>query len=98
MKKSFIEKIKRKRALFTKNIFMLMQMDTLSEQTLDFYGVLVSIINQYKDIINAPNLQSKILMKAEKDGMIEALSIMGYTVSIDVDTDLRVKAVHVRKI
>lgn len=56
------------------------------------------LLNQYKDIINAPNLQSKILMKAEKDGMIEALSIMGYTVSIDVDTDLRVKAVHVRKI
>lgn len=56
------------------------------------------LLNQYKDIINAPNLQSKILIKAEKDGMIEALSIMGYTVSIDVDTDLRVKAVHVRKI
>lgn len=58
----------------------------------------MALLNQYKDIINAPNLQSKILMKAEKDGMIEALSIMGYTVSIDVDTDLRVKAVHVRKI
>ena len=56
------------------------------------------LLNQYKDIINTPSLSSQILMKAEKDGMIEALSIMGYMVSIDVDTDLRVKAVHVRKI
>lgn len=56
------------------------------------------LLNQYKDIINTPSLSSQILMKAEKDGMIEALSIMGYTVSIDVDNDLRVKAVHVRKI
>lgn len=56
------------------------------------------LLNQYNDIINTPSLPSQILMKAEKDGMIEALSIMGYTVSIDVDTDLKVKAVHVRKI
>lgn len=56
------------------------------------------LLNQYKDIINTPSLSSQILMKAEKDGMIEALSIMGYMVSIDVDTDLKVKAVHVRKI
>lgn len=55
------------------------------------------LLNQYKDIINSPSLISQILMKAERDGMIEALSIMGYTVTIDVDTDLKVKAVHVRK-
>ena len=55
------------------------------------------LLNQYKDIINSPSLISQILMKAERDGMIEALSIMGYTVAIDVDTDLKVKAVHVRK-
>lgn len=56
------------------------------------------LLNQYKDIINSPSLISQILMKAERDGMIEALSIMGYTVTIDVDTDLKVEAVHVRKV
>lgn len=56
------------------------------------------LLNQYKDIINSPSVSAQILMKAEKDGMIEALSIMGYTVKIDVDTDLKVKAVHVRKV
>lgn len=56
------------------------------------------LLNQYKDIINSPSLISQILMKAERDGMIETLSIMGYTVTIDVDTDLKVKAVHVRKV
>ena len=56
------------------------------------------LLNQYKDIINTPSISSQILMKAEKDGMIEALSIMGYMVSIDVDTDLKVKAVHVQKL
>lgn len=56
------------------------------------------LLNQYKDIINSPSLISQILMKAERDGMIEALSIMGYTVTIDVDTDLKVQAVHVRKV
>ena len=56
------------------------------------------LLNQYQDIINSPSLISQILMKAERDGMIEALSIMGYTVTIDVDTDLKVTAVHVRKL
>lgn len=56
------------------------------------------LLNQCQDIIDAPSLTSEILMKAERDGMIEALSIMGYRVSIDVDTGLKVKAVHVRKI
>lgn len=56
------------------------------------------LLNQYKDIINTPSLPSQILMKAEMDGMIEALLIMGYTVSIDVDKDLKVKAVHVQKL
>ena len=56
------------------------------------------LLNQYKDIINSPSLISQILMKAERDGMIETLSIMGYTVTIDVDTDLKVTAVHVRKV
>lgn len=55
------------------------------------------LFNIYRDIINAGSVSRQIVLRAEKDGMIEALSIMGYTVSIDVDTDLRVKAVHVRK-
>lgn len=56
------------------------------------------LLNQCQDIIDAPSLTSEILMKAERDGMIEALSIMGYTVSIDVDKDLKVKTVHVQKL
>ena len=56
------------------------------------------LLNQFRDIINTPSLPAQILLKAEKDGMIEALSIMGYTVSIDVDTDLNVTAVHIRKL
>lgn len=56
------------------------------------------LLNQFRDIINTPSLPAQILLKAEKDGMIEALSIMGYMVKIDVDTDLKVTAVHVRKI
>lgn len=56
------------------------------------------LFNIYADIINAGSVSRQIVLRAEKDGMIEALSIMGYMVSIDVDTDLKVKAVHVRKI
>lgn len=56
------------------------------------------LLNQFRDIINTPSLPAQILLKAEKDGMIEALSIMGYMVKIDVDTDLKVTAVHVRKV
>ena len=56
------------------------------------------LLNQCQDIIDAPSLTSEILMKAERDGMIEALSIMGYTVSIDVDKDLKVKTDHVQKL
>lgn len=56
------------------------------------------LLNQFRDIINAPSLPAQILLKVEKDGMIEALSIMGYMVTIDVDTDLRVTSVHVRKV
>lgn len=56
------------------------------------------LFNIFKDIINAGSVSRQIVLRAERDGMIEALSIMGYTVSIDVDTDLRVKAVHVQKL
>lgn len=56
------------------------------------------LFNQYKDIINEKSILRQSFLKAEKDAMIATLSIMGYMVSIDVDTDLRVKAVHVRKI
>lgn len=56
------------------------------------------LLNQFRDIINKPSLPAQLLLKAEKDGMIEALSIMGYMVKIDVDTDLKVTAVHVRKV
>lgn len=56
------------------------------------------LLNQFRDIINTPSLPGQILLKAEKDGMIEALSIMGYMVTIDVDTDLKITDVHVRKL
>lgn len=56
------------------------------------------LLNQFRDIINTPSLPVQLLLKAEKDGMIEALSIMGYMVKIDVDTDLKVTAVHVCKV
>lgn len=56
------------------------------------------LLNQYKDISNEISFARQFILKAEKDGMIEALTIMGYAVSIDVDTDLKVTAVHVRKL
>ena len=56
------------------------------------------LFNLYKDIINAVSISRQIVLRAEKDGMIEALSIMGYMVTIDVDTDLKVQAVHVQKL
>lgn len=56
------------------------------------------LFNLYKDIINAGSVSRQIVLRAEKDGMIEALSIMGYMVTIDVDTDLKVQAVHVQKL
>lgn len=56
------------------------------------------LLNQFRDIINTHSLPAEILLKAERDGMIEALSIMGYMVTIDVDADLWVTSVHVRKV
>lgn len=56
------------------------------------------LFNLYKDIINAGSVSRQIVLRAEKDGMIEALSIMGYMVTIDVDTDLKVQAVHIQKL
>lgn len=56
------------------------------------------LLSQYNEIIKEQSFVKQTLLKAEKDSMIATLSIMGYTVSIDVDTDLKVTAVHVRKV
>ena len=56
------------------------------------------LLDHYTQIIKEYSTMRQIILKAEKDSIITTLSIMGYTVSIDVDTDLHVTAVHVRKI
>lgn len=56
------------------------------------------LLNQYKAIFNENSSTRQILLNAEKDSMIATLSIMGYMVKIDVDSDLKVTAVHVRKV
>ena len=56
------------------------------------------LLNKYKDIINEQSIVRQMLLKAEKDAMNATLSIMGYSVVCDVDTDLKVTAVHVRKL
>ena len=56
------------------------------------------LLNQHNLIIKEQSFAKQILLKTEKDTMIATLSIMGYTVFIDVDTDLNVTAVHIRKL
>lgn len=56
------------------------------------------LLNQYKAIFNEMSPSRQVVLNAEKDAMIATLLIMGYMVTCDVDTDLKIKAVHVRKI
>lgn len=56
------------------------------------------LLNQYKDMEIEHSPDRLNILKAEKDAMIATLSVVGYMVTCDVDTDLIIKAVHVRKI
>lgn len=56
------------------------------------------LLNQYKAIFNEMYIPRQVVLNAEKDAMIATLAIMGYMVTCDVDTDLKIKTVHVRKI
>lgn len=56
------------------------------------------VLNKYKDIIKEQSVVRQMLLKSEKDAILMTLSIMGYSVVCDVDTDLRVTAVHITKI
>lgn len=55
------------------------------------------LLNQYKDIELEKYPERLNILKAEKDTMIATLSVIGYMVTCEVDTDLKVTAVHVRK-
>ena len=55
------------------------------------------LMNQYKAIINEKSVLRQSFL-TEKDAMIATLAIMGYMVTCDVDTDLKVQAVHVQKL
>ena len=56
------------------------------------------LLNQYKDMEIEQSPERLNILKAEKDAMIATLSVVGYMVTCDVDTDLKIEAVHVRKI
>lgn len=56
------------------------------------------VLNKYKDIIKEKSFVRQMVLKSEKDAILMTLSIMGYSVVCDVDTDLRVTAVHITKI
>lgn len=56
------------------------------------------VLNKYKEIIKEQSFVRQMLLKTEKDAILMTLSIMGYSVACDVDTDLRVTAVHITKI
>lgn len=56
------------------------------------------VLNKYKDIIKEQSFARQMLLKSEKDAILMTLSIMGYSVVCDVDTDLRITAVHTTKI
>ena len=56
------------------------------------------VLNKYKDIIKEKSFVRQMVLKSEKDAILMMLSIMGYSVVCDVDTDLRVTAVHITKI
>lgn len=56
------------------------------------------VLNKYKDIIKEKSFVRQMVLKSEKDAILMTLSIMGYSVTCDVDTDLRVTAVHITKL
>lgn len=56
------------------------------------------VLNKYKDIIKEQSFARQMLLTSEKDAILMTLSIMGYSVVCDVDTDLRITAVHITKI
>lgn len=57
----------------------------------------IVLLGKYKAIINENSILRQDLLKAEKDAMIATLEIIGYTVSYDVDKDLKIKAFHITK-
>lgn len=56
------------------------------------------LLKQYENIANETNEERAVSLEDTKDTMITTLLIMGYEVKLDVDTDLKVTAVHVRKV
>ena len=56
------------------------------------------LLNQYKDIELEKSHERLNILKAEKDAMIATLSVVGYMVTCEVDTDLKITDVHVRKL
>ena len=55
------------------------------------------LLGKHKAIINENSILRQNLLKTEKDAMIATLEIIGYTVSYDVDTDLKIKGFHITK-
>lgn len=56
------------------------------------------LLKKYEDIDKERSIVRQMILKAEKDAMNVTLSIMGYSVVCDVDTDLCVTAVHITKL
>lgn len=56
------------------------------------------LLSKYKEIIKEQSFVRQMLLKTEKDAINMTLSIMGYSVSCDVDTDLHVTDVHITKL
>ena len=56
------------------------------------------LLNLHKVIENECDFVRQDILKREKDAMIAALIIMGYMVTCNVDMDLNIISVHVRKI
>lgn len=56
------------------------------------------LLNQYSAIFKEQSPVKQTILNVEKDAMLSTLAIMGYIVTCDVDTDLKVTAVHVRKV
>lgn len=57
----------------------------------------IILLGKYKAIINENSILRQNLLKVEKDAMIATLEIMGYTVSYDIDKDLKITAFHITK-
>lgn len=56
------------------------------------------LLSKYKEIVKEQSFVRQMLLKTEKDAINMTLSIMGYSVSCDVDIDLRVTDVHITKL